>query len=143
MNLLQKQKEQRRSMNKIKPNSLESVIFFTLYICGQDNLVAKEELEQLSIEIPILQKLYLDIYGEYMNEDFEIVVKEISKQLSKVNYYAGKTITKSEKDIFSKLITDPKIQDISLIASRHAANADGFHRLESEKYNYWYKTWGI
>jgi len=128
-------------MNKIKPNSLESVIFFTLYICGQDNLVAKEELEQLSIEIPMLQKLYLDIYGEYMNEDFEVVVKKIYKKLSKVNYYSGKAVTKTEKEIFSKLITDPKVQDIALIASRHAASADGFHKLENKKYTFWYKKW--
>ena len=141
MNLPQKQEEQQRNMNKIKPNSLESVIFFTLYICGQDNLVAKEELEQLSIEIPMLQKLYLDIYGEYMNEDFEVVVKKISKKLSKVNYYSGKAVTKTEKEIFSKLITDPKVQDIALIASRHAASADGFHKLENKKYTFWYKKW--
>lgn len=130
-------------MNQIKPNSLESVIFFTLYVCGQDNLIAEEELEQLSIEIPILQRLYLDIYGEYTNEDFEVVVKKISKKLSKVKYYAGKTITKSERELFSKLITDPKIQDISLIAARHAASADGFHKLENRKYTYWYKQWGL
>ena len=141
MNLPQKQEEQQRNMNKIKPNSLESVIFFTLYICGQDNLVAKEELEQLSIEIPMLQKLYLDIYGEYMNEDFEVVVKKIYKKLSKVNYYSGKAVTKTEKEIFSKLITDPKVQDIALIASRHAASADGFHKLENKKYTFWYKKW--
>ena len=141
MNLPQKQEEQQRNMNKIKPNSLESVIFFTLYICGQDNLVAKEELEQLSIEIPMLQKLYLDIYGEYMNEDFEVVVKKIYKKLSKVNYYSGKSVTKTEKEIFSKLITDPKVQDIALIASRHAASADGFHKLENKKYTFWYKKW--
>ena len=53
-------------MKKIKPNSLDSVIYFTLYICAQDDLIAKEELEQLSIEIPLLQKLYLDLYGEYI-----------------------------------------------------------------------------
>ena len=141
MNLPQKQEEQQRNMNKIKPNSLESVIFFTLYICGQDNLVAEEELEQLSIEIPMLQKLYLDIYGEYMNEDFEVVVKKISKKLSEVNYYSGKSVTKTEKEIFSKLITDPKVQDIALIASRHAASADGFHKLENKKYTFWYKKW--
>ena len=141
MNLPQNQEEQQRNMNKIKPNSLESVIFFTLYICGQDNLVAEEELQQLSLEIPMLQKLYLDIYGEYMNEDFEVVVKKISKKLSKVNYYSGKSVTKTEKEIFSKLITDPKVQDIALIASRHAASADGFHKLENKKYTFWYKKW--
>tara|TARA_B100000287_G_scaffold349242_1_gene337720 strand:- start:103 stop:492 length:390 start_codon:yes stop_codon:yes gene_type:complete len=129
-------------MNKIKPNSLDSVIYFTLYICAQDNLIAEEELEQLSLEIPLLQKLYLDIYGEYMSKDFKVTIKKVSKELQKANYYIGKKITKLEKDIFSKLITDPKIQDISLIVARHAASADGFHQLENSKYSYWSEQWG-
>ena len=130
-------------MKKIKPNSLDSVIYFTLYICAQDNLIAKEELDQLNIEIPLLQKLYLDLYGEYINKDFEVIIKKISKELLKANYYIGKKITKLEKDVFSKLITDPKIQDISLIVARHAASADGFHQLENSKYSYWSQQWGL
>ena len=30
-------------MNKIKPNSVEAVMFFALYICAQDKKIAKEE----------------------------------------------------------------------------------------------------
>tara|TARA_X000001036_G_C20622466_1_gene783678 strand:+ start:941 stop:1333 length:393 start_codon:yes stop_codon:yes gene_type:complete len=130
-------------MKKIKPNSLEAVIFFTLYICGQDDLIAKEELEQLSIEIPLLQKLYLDIYGEYMNEDFEMLIQEVSQAIAKEKYYSGNKISTLETNTFSKLITDPKMQDISLIVARHAASADGFHKLENNKYTYWSEQWGL
>ena len=96
-------------MKKIKPNSLESVIFFTLYICGQDNLVAEEELEQLSIEIPMLQKLYLDIYGEYMNEDFE-GERAVAKAASSAGTMFGVSslATVTVEDI-AKISTGPKM----------------------------------
>ena len=35
-------------MNKIEINSIESVIFFTLYICAQDEIIADEEIAQLA-----------------------------------------------------------------------------------------------
>tara|TARA_B100000780_G_scaffold16377_1_gene10771 strand:- start:49 stop:441 length:393 start_codon:yes stop_codon:yes gene_type:complete len=130
-------------MNKIQPNSIEAVILFTLYVCGQDDLIAEEELEQLSIEMPVLQKLYFDIYGEYIEKDLGMIVKNIANMIMQEKSYTGKTISKLEKNTFSKLITDPKIQDISLLASRHAASADGFHRLENKKYSYWAKQWGL
>jgi hypothetical protein len=44
-------------------------------------------------------------------------------------------------DTFNKLLTDPKIQDISLLASSHAASADGFHKNEKVKYKYWLSEW--
>jgi|TARA_B110000967_G_scaffold208853_1_gene262520 hypothetical protein len=130
-------------MNKIQPNSIEAVILFTLYICAQDNLIAEEELEQLSLEIPVLQKLYFDIYGEYIEEDLGMIIKQTSSLITNEKKYTGKNITKLEKDTFSKLLTDPTIQDISLLSSRHAASADGFHKLESKKYDYWSKQWGL
>ena len=41
-------------MKKIEINSIESVILFTLYICAQDDVIAKEEIEELAAEAPIL-----------------------------------------------------------------------------------------
>jgi hypothetical protein len=55
----------------------------------------------------------------------------------------SKTISKKEKDFFSKLLTDPKIQDIAMLTARHSAAADGFHRLEKKKYDYWLKAWNL
>ena len=52
-----------------------------------------------------------------------------------------KKIPNFEKDIFDDLITDPKIQDIALLESRHAAAVDGFHAFECAKYDYWTKRW--
>ena len=130
-------------MNKIEINSIESVIFFTLYICAQDDIIADEEISQLAAEIPILQKLYLDIYGELINEDLSLLIKDIIKKLNPREKFIGKQITEIEKNTFSRLITDPKIQDIALLISRHAASADGFHKNEGHKFNYWADTWGL
>ena len=130
-------------MNKIEINSIESVIFFTLYICAQDEIIADEEIAQLAAEIPILQKLYLDIYGELINEDLSLLIKDIAKKLRPREEFIGKQITEIEKNTFSKLITDPKIQDIALLISRHAASADGFHKNEGHKFNYWANAWGL
>ena len=130
-------------MNKIKPNSIEAVILFTLYICAQDSLIAEEELEQLSLEIPILQKLYFDIYGEFIEEDLQTIVKKMSKIILSEQKFTNKTISSKEKETFNNLLTDPKVQDISLLISRHAANADGFHKLENKKFTYWSHKWGI
>jgi hypothetical protein len=128
-------------MNKIQPNSLEAVILFTLYICAQDSVIADEELDQLSLELPILQKLYFDIYGEYIEEDFKKMIKNTKSIIFKEPEYTGLTISKIEMDTFNKLLTDPKIQDISLLASSHAASADGFHKNEKVKYKYWLSEW--
>jgi len=128
-------------MNKIQPNSLEAVILFTLYICAQDSVIADEELDQLSLELPILQKLYFDIYGEYIEEDFKKMIKNTKNIIFKEPKYTRQTISKLELDTFNKLLTDPKIQDISLLASRHAASADGFHKNEKIKYKYWLSEW--
>ena len=130
-------------MNKIEINSIESVIFFTLYICAQDEIIADEEIAQLAAEVPILQKLYLDIYGELINEDLSLLIRDIARKLKPREKFIGKHITQIEKDTFSKLLTDPKIQDIALLISRHAASADGFHKNESHKFNYWANTWGL
>ena len=123
-------------MNKIEINSIESVIFFTLYICAQDEIIADEEIAQLAAEVPILQKLYLDIYGELINDDLSLLIKDIAKKLKPREKFIGKHVTQIEKDTFSQLLTDPKIQDIALLISRHAASADGFHKNESNKFDY-------
>ncbi len=143
MNLEKFQKGWSNYMKKIEINSIESVIFFTLYICAQDEIIADEEIAQLAAEVPILQKLYLDIYGELINEDLSLLIRDIAKKLKPREKFIGKHITQIEKDTFSKLLTDPKIQDIALLISRHAASADGFHKDESNKFNYWADAWGL
>ena len=51
-------------MKKIKPNSIEAVIYFSVYIAKQDGRFSDEEKSQLFTDLPIVKKLYLDFYGE-------------------------------------------------------------------------------
>jgi hypothetical protein len=129
-------------MNKININSIEAVILFILYICAQDDVIAEEELDELALELPLLQKLYLDMYGEFIDEDLSALTKNMAKKIVAEDKFIGSKITSGEKDLFSKLITDPKLQDVALLSARHAASADGLHKLESKKFEYWLKTWG-
>jgi hypothetical protein len=128
-------------MNNIQVNSVESVILFVLYICVQDGKISDEELNELALEFPLLEKLYFDIYGEYVHHDFQETVDSVIQKLNPVEKFTTKKISAFEKDIFDRLITDPKIQDIALIESRHAAAVDGFHAFECAKYDYWTKRW--
>ena len=128
-------------MNKIQINSIEAVILFILYICAQDDVIAEEELEQLALELPLLQKLYLDMYGEFLDEDLTLLTKAMAKKIVAEHKFIGSKITSEEKALFTKLLTDPKLQDVALISARHAASADGLHKLESKKFEYWLKTW--
>tara|TARA_Y100001935_G_C17279388_1_gene496600 strand:- start:318 stop:710 length:393 start_codon:yes stop_codon:yes gene_type:complete len=130
-------------MKKIKPNSIDAVIFFALYICAQDSLIAEEEIEQIDIDFPMIQKLYFDIYGEFIEEDLKELIKEVSLNLLLKNKFINKNVSKLERETFSNLLSDPKLQDISLLFARHAASADGFHTLEEKKFNYWAKKWGL
>ena len=130
-------------MNKVEINSIEAVILFILYICAQDDVIAEEELDQLALELPLLQKLYLDMYGEFIDEDLTLLTKDIAKKLIVEHKFIGSKITSGEKALFSKLLTDPKLQDVALLSARHAASADGLHKLESKKFNYWLQAWGL
>jgi len=65
-------------MNDFKPNSIEAVIVFILYICIQDGKISKEESKELIITAPLIQKMYLDIFGEYIPLDLELIIFDIS-----------------------------------------------------------------
>ena len=131
-------------MNDFKPNSIEAVILFILYVCIQDGRISKEESKELIITAPLIQKMYLDIFGEYIIFDLELIIADILEELMKQSHLiSGKKVKKEEKDLFSTLLTDHVIQDIALLASRTAAGADGLHDFENRKYQYWSQQWNI
>ena len=130
-------------MNKIKPNSIEAVIYFVLYICAQDEMISEKELEEFSADIPILEKLYFDIYGELITGDLKNTILETANQLINSQSFLSEKVTSKEKKTISNLISDPKLQDIAILASRHAASADGFNVNEKKKYDCWLKNWEI
>ena len=66
------------------------------------------------------------------------------KNYESVLYFIySKTIIEKEKVFISNLLTDPKIQDIAILAARHSASADGFHKLEKKKFDYWLEAWDL
>jgi len=131
-------------MKTFKPNSIEAVILFILYICMQDKIISKKETKELLVTAPILNKMYLDIFGEYIATDLQKMIDEINSYLEENRQnFLNKNVSKFERDLISSLLTDFATQDIALLASRNAASADGLHRLEKLKYKYWSKKWNI
>tara|TARA_B100001113_G_scaffold346270_1_gene336964 strand:- start:772 stop:1164 length:393 start_codon:yes stop_codon:yes gene_type:complete len=130
-------------MNRIKPNSIEAVMFFALYVCAQDKKIAKEEKKELILDIQVIRKLYFDMYGEFIDDDFQETINSINVDDETIKPFISKSLSKKEKDFVSNLLTDPKIQDIAILAARHAAAADGFHKLEKKKFDYWCKAWDL
>ena len=130
-------------MKRIKPNSIEAVMFFALYICAQDKKIAKEEKNELILDIQIIRKLYFDIYGEFIDDNFQEVINSVNVNDETIKPFISNNLSKKEKDFVSSMLTDPKIQDIAILAARHAAAADGFHKLEKKKFDYWVKFWDL
>ena len=130
-------------MNKIKPNSIEAVMFFALYVCAQDMKIAKEERKELILDIQILRKLYFDIYGEFIDDNFKELINSFDINNKSISPFISSKISKEEKIYISNLLTDPKMQDIAILTARHSAAADGFHKLEKKKFEYWKKAWDL
>tara|TARA_B100001989_G_scaffold240667_1_gene205921 strand:+ start:433 stop:864 length:432 start_codon:yes stop_codon:yes gene_type:complete len=143
MSLLNFQKGLEKNMNKIKPNSVEAVMFFALYICAQDKKIAKEEKNELILDIQVIRKLYFDIYGEFIDDSYKEVINSININDETIKPFISNNLSQKEKDFVSSMLTDPKIQDIAILAARHAAAADGFHKLEKKKFDYWVKAWDL
>ena len=115
-------------MQKVEPNSIEAVVLFILYICLQDGKISDKEVKELIVTVPIIQKMYLDIFGEYIHLELEEMIDQtFSLLLPEQKVFSGEKISNREKDFFSNLLTDYTTQDIALLASRTAASAEGLH----------------
>jgi len=130
-------------MKTIEPNSLEAVVLFTLYICAQDGNISDEELAELSAELPVLKKLYFDFYGEFIDFDLKQVLSDLYELMQPISQLTKAKVTNEESTLIESLLTDPKVQDVALLAARSAASIDSLHKQEEAKYNYWFKAWGI
>jgi hypothetical protein len=128
-------------MNKMKPNSIESVILFILYICMQDGKFSKEESEELIATAPLIQKMYFDFFGEYIPQDLNFLIASVYKNLNSHLSITNQEEVLSKNMIFSKLLTDHTLRDIALLAARNAAGADGLHKNEKKMYEFWYQKW--
>ena len=130
-------------MKTIEPNSLEAVVLFALYVCAQDGKISKEELKELSAELPVLKKLYFDFYGEFIDFNLDEVMVSTYEAMHSLEDLTSSKLTVKEKKLFNTLLTDPKIRDVALLIARGAASIDSLHIKEEAKYNHWAKVWGI
>ena len=130
-------------MKTIEPNSLEAVVLFTLYICAQDGNISDEELAELAAELPVLKKLYFDFNGEFIDFELHQVLADLHELMQPINQLTSAKGTNKETTLIESLLTDPKAQDVALLAARSAASIDSLHEKEEAKYNYWAKSWGI
>ena len=130
-------------MKTIEPNSLEAVVLFILYICAQDGNISDEELTELAAELPVLKKLYFDFNGEFIDFELHQVLADLHELMQPINQLTSAKVTNEETTLIQSLLTDPKAQDVALLAARSAASIDSLHEKEEAKYNYWAKSWGI
>ena len=127
-------------MKKIQPNSFAAVALFVMYICNQDGQISNAEIKEFQDDFPYLKRLYFDVFGEFIYEDFLDDLDAIINEVKAHNFNDAK-VSKHEHKFISKLITDPKLCDICLLEAKHAAAADMLHHKERNKLSYWDKAW--
>lgn len=119
----------------IKPNTIEAIICFVMYICAQDKIISEEEYTSLGKKIA-------DVI------DNDVSVKKISRtdmrnQISVINKlilkskFNNKKIDVIEQGFFKSLLTHDEFIDLGLRTARIVASADGFHRDEKAKFDKW------
>ena len=128
-------------MKKIKPNSIEAVFYFALYICMQDGKFSSKEKEQLFLDMPIVKKLYLDLYGELLYDNFKSLCNNFFLDYEVDASFVGSEIIDTEASYINSIIDDPSLRDIAMMVARNAAAADGLQLEEQSKYQYWYDYW--
>jgi len=128
-------------MKKIKPNSIEAVFYFALYICMQDGKFSSEEKEQLFLDMAIVKKLYLDLYGELLYDNFKSMCNNFFLDYEIDESFTGSDINDTEISYINSIINDPSLRDITMMVARNAAAADGLQLKEQSKYQYWYDYW--
>ena len=128
-------------MKKIKPNSIEAVFYFASYICMQDGKFSSEEKEQLFLDMAIVKKFYLDLYGELIHDDLKLMCNNFFLDNEIDESFIGSDINDTEISYINSIINDPSLRDIAMMVARNAAAADGLQLKEQSKYQYWYDYW--
>ena len=128
-------------MKEIKPNSIEAVFYFALYICMQDGKFSSEEKEQLFLDMAIIKKLYLDLYGELIHDDLKSMCNNFFLDYEIDESFIGSNVNDTEISYINSIINDPSLRDIAMMVARNAAAADGLQIKEHIKYQYWYDYW--
>ena len=84
-------------MKKIQPNSFEAVALFVMYICNQDGQISNTEIRRISRRFSILKRLYFDVFGEFIYEDFLDDLDAIIDEVKAHNFNDAK-VSKQERE---------------------------------------------
>ena len=128
------------NIEDIKPNSIDAIICFGLYICAQDKVISEQEkISLVNLTLDASQNEYKD-YGFANKEKLKNHINEISKVIMNSSWL-HKYTSKDEKKIVNDLINDIDTIKIALRVSRIAASADDFSEREHVKFKYWIDYW--
>lgn len=123
----------------IKPNSIEAIICFVLYICAQDKEISEHERVDVSSKILNLAKMDSEINTNMHQNELEIFISEAHDYfLSKLDWQ-NKKMTKEEMEFFEKNISEEDSSRLALRIARICASTDGFHKKENAKFLKWSK----
>ncbi len=128
------------NIEDIKPNSIEAIIYFGLYICAQDKVISEQEKNSLmNLILDASQNDYKD-FGFANREKLNNRINEISEMIMSSSFL-HKYTSKNEKKIMNDLINNVDTIKIALRISRIAASADDFSEREHVKFKYWIDFW--
>ncbi|URQ64464.1 hypothetical protein M9B42_01190 [SAR86 cluster bacterium] len=130
-----------KNINNITQNSYEAIALFVVYICYQDRKLSDQELSELFLQSDVMKNFYFECYGEICDLDIEEVTFSLKNFIEIKENYFGKKTSNEEVKFFNNIITDNKLRDFALLISKLAASKDGLHKLEENKWNFWFKHW--
>tara|TARA_B100000780_G_C21114165_1_gene450568 strand:- start:781 stop:1182 length:402 start_codon:yes stop_codon:yes gene_type:complete len=125
----------------IKPNSINAVIYFTLYICAQDKEISQTELIKLIDSTKIVMSMNATDFSDLQGLNIEDIVNEISADILGKKNWLTKTLLNDEKKFIHHILNDPIQVELALRVARIAASIDGLHDRESYKFSAWVDEW--
>lgn len=125
----------------IKPNSIEAIIYFALYICGQDKEISKIELIEMIESSKIVANLNTDDVDYFNSLDIDELVNNMTKEILSKRNWLGKVVFNDEKKYIHSILDVPNRIELALRVARIAASIDGLHERESHKFSFWLEEW--
>ena len=125
----------------IKPNSINAVIYFTLYICAQDKEISQTELIKLIDSTKIVMAMNATDFSDTQGLSLEDIVNEISIDILGKKNWLTKSLLNDEKKFIHYILNDPVQVELALRVARIAASIDGLHDRESYKFSLWADEW--
>ena len=127
----------------IEKNSLEAVIFFSAYICAQDNVIEEREFLKILQNSKVIKTLKSSSLLDSDRNNLDILSKSLAKKALNSKKFISKNVSEDEQNLIHSILTDPELIDISIRSARIAASADGLHEKENLKLVFWLNHWNL